>query len=486
MYKLLLTFRYLRRRLIPIFALLAVMLCTAMVIIVISVMGGFLDLLRGAGRTLMGDVSVTFGLSGFPHYQELVTELRKLPEVSAATPLVEAFGLLKLPGDVIRPVHVYGIDGADMNRVTRFRDTLHWTPQRLEKEKRVKEYVGAADPVAAALAMRPPWEGFEKKVAIVPGLEISPYNYRKSDGTYLYQPSILGTGMTLTVLPISKAGGVDTITPETRQVMVVNEFNSGVYEVDSKQVFVPFAVAQEMMRMQEAARQVFNADGSPKVDADGNFVTQGTEPARASWIYVRAHEGVDVDYLRGRVEETYLRLAKKHDDMPTLDPMSIATWEQRQAKFLGAVENERGLMTVLFGIISIVAVMIVGVIFYMIVLEKTRDIGILRAIGASQPGVASIFLAFGLVVGTLGAALGRTIAYLIVTYINEIHDWLGRTFGIVIWDRSIYFFDRIPSRIDWNETTVIVAVAIVASVIGAIIPAFKAARVDPVESLRYE
>ena len=489
MYKLLLTFKYLRRRLIPIFALLAVMLCTAMVIIVMSVMGGFLDMLRDAGRTLMGDVSIHFGLGGFPHYEELITEIEKLPEAAAATPLIEAMGLLKMrgyPDPIVQAVVVYGIQCDGMDRVTDFRNTLFWTPQRLAEEGLTDRYEGG-DPVRAAMEMKVPWEPPTTDVVpIVPGIEVSPYNYRTDDGTYKFYPAAFRLGeMVLTVVPVTQTGTI-AIDAKSSPVAAVNEFNSGVYENDSRQVFIPFDVAQKLMNMQEAPAPKLNLDGSYVFDEEGQVVMEGVSPARASWIYIRAAEGVDVDYLRERVVRVYERIAASHDDMPALDPRAVATWEQRLAKFIGAVENERGLVTVLFGIISVVAVMIVGVIFYMIVLEKTRDIGVLRSIGASQAGVASIFITFAAVVGSLGAALGFIIAWLIVTNINEIHAWLGSTFGIVIWDRSIYFFDRIPSHVDGREALVVVIVAILASLVGAIIPAIKAARVDPVESLRYE
>ena len=561
MYKLLLTFRYLRRKLIPIFAMLAVVLCTAMVIVVISIMGGFLDLVRNAGRTLMGDVTVyTGGLEGFGHYEELIERIEATPEAKAATPIIQAFGLLKLPGDVVQGVQVIGIRGESQARVTQYRDTLFWDEQRLADHPSVADLYDRYSPVEAAVEMAPPWEAVEDYPAIVPGIEVSPYNTRLDDGTYRMMPSVIGRALLLTIMPITLQGGVEEVSPETARFIAVNEFNSGVFEVDSRRVFIPFDVAQRMMHMEATRRVARNPDGSVKI-VDGEVVVAGQNPARATEVHVRAAEGVSPDELREAVERVYADLAEQYMDLPPPGFMLIETWEQRQAQFLAAVENEKGLMTVLFGIISLVAVVMIGVVFYMIVLEKTRDIGILRSLGASQAGVASIFLSFGAVIGILGAGAGTGIAWLIVTYINEIHAWLGDglgvavfvaglalaglllgavlylaarlvrawaafpkrpggrvlpailsggaiiglaaaflalglrdglwgrlndTISIVIWDRSVYFFSHIPSRVDWSEVAVIVAVAIVASIAGAAIPAYQAARVDPVESLRYE
>lgn len=608
-----------------------------MVIIVISIMGGFLDLVRGAGRTLMGDVTVFApGMAGFPHYGEMIEEIQKLPEAQAATPLTTGYGLIKLPpfGNV-KPVQVVGIDGHGLDRVTGFRGTLFWTPQRLKEPRYevIDEYYAGADPLDAATNMAPPWDDAKsvKLPAIVPGLEINPANRRNPDGSYSFDYSLIHQPVVVTILPITLKGGIAE--PATGRFVVVNEFNSGVYEVDDKRVYIPFDVAQKMMNMSAAARLVRGADGQPRFNPDGTFKTEGVEPARASEVHIRAKPGVTSDQLRDAVLTLLDKdFSRKYPNMPRL---AVETWEARQANFLGAVQNEKNLMTFLFGIISVVAILMVAVVFYAIVTEKTRDIGVLRALGASPSGVASIFLSFGLVIGTLGAGLGVLIAYLIVHNINDIHTWLGKGFGAMvllvgvplgvailyailgaahasvqrvfdvgrtattirvssigavvtgaagvaaclllagrqsrfdeflagisinptlamaafvvglalipvlvdlqyalldrfkggkkrykvlgftlqgavlaaigvgikilagdhvladmnrslgfqIWDRRVYFFDHIPNRLDWTEVGIIGGVAIVSSILGALIPALMAAMMDPVETLRYE
>ncbi len=97
MYHALLANRYLTSRVIPLIAVAAVALCVALVIMVVSVMTGFLDMVRSSGRTLMGDVIIAYRVSGIPHYERLVDRIEDLPEVAAASPIVDSWGLLKMP-----------------------------------------------------------------------------------------------------------------------------------------------------------------------------------------------------------------------------------------------------------------------------------------------------------------------------------------------------------------------------------------------------
>jgi lipoprotein-releasing system permease protein len=166
--------------------------------------------------------------------------------------------------------------------------------------------------------------------------------------------------------------------------------------------------------------------------------------------------------------------------------VTVETWQEANAMFLGAVEKETVLMTFLFGMISLVAVFLIFCIFYMIVVEKTKDIGIVKSVGATSAGVAGIFLGYGLAIGVVGGLLGLGIAYVIVRYINEIHTALGTLFGLKIWDPEVYAFDVIPNQMDPPTVIIIVCVAIVSSVLGALVPALRAAQLNPVEALRFE
>jgi len=168
------------------------------------------------------------------------------------------------------------------------------------------------------------------------------------------------------------------------------------------------------------------------------------------------------------------------------DPIVVETWEQRQAPILSAVENEKGLLVILFAIISVVAIFLIFCIFFMIVVEKTRDIGIIKSVGATGWGVAAIFLGYGLAIGIVGSGLGLLLGYLVVHNINELHRWLGTAFGVHIWDPRTYVFDTIPNKLEPTDVMVIAAVAIISSVLGALVPAIRAARMNPVEALRWE
>ncbi len=175
------------------------------------------------------------------------------------------------------------------------------------------------------------------------------------------------------------------------------------------------------------------------------------------------------------------------DEWMFLDKVTVETWQERQRPFINAVEKEKVLVVSLFCVVSVVAVVLIGCIFYMVVEKKTRDVGIIKSLGASSSGVATIFLMYGAAVGVVGSILGTIGGVIFVRYINEIQDALTKLNpNLQVWSPDVYTFDRIPNVVDSGEATIIVVVAIFASMLGALIPALLAARVWPVDALRYE
>jgi lipoprotein-releasing system permease protein len=197
-------------------------------------------------------------------------------------------------------------------------------------------------------------------------------------------------------------------------------------------------------------------------------------------------------------------------------------------------------MRTLFSIVYLVCGALIVAIFWAIVYEKTRDIGILRSIGASRAGIVSIFLLYGLFVGVFGALGGVGLGWLVTTNMPNIHEgmshpplwlgivlvsiagllgiwscvhwhgrkllplllgtlgavvlgalgvgelWLRSSGGVVLWDPAVYYFTEIPSEVDWASAWITAVAAAVVSVVAAAIPAARAADIDPVGALRYE
>ena len=147
---------------------------------------------------------------------------------------------------------------------------------------------------------------------------------------------------------------------------------------------------------------------------------------------------------------------------------------------------ETAILNVLLFLIIAVAGFGILAIFYMIVVEKTRDIGILKSLGASGGGVMGIFLAYGLSLGMVGSGAGMVAGLLFVHYINEIADLLGRITGHPVFDPQIYYFYRIPTMIFPETIAWIVVGALSIAVLASILPARRAALLASREALRYE
>lgn len=492
MYKLILTTRYLRRKLTPLFALFAVAGCTALVIIVLAVMGGFIDYLKTNGHTLIGDVSIHSGLAGFPYYNELTDKITQLPQAQSATPIIIAYGIAKF-GNITTPVQLHGVHGAQYANTTQYANKIYWTQTRLTDEnyqrvrqlyKTIDKNPQPIDPLPHAINLTLPWEVAGYNPAVL-GIQINPYNERQKDGSYLFKPSIIQRPITITVLPITAQGAVTE--PATRKFVAINEFHSGHIEADGVRIFVPFDLLQDMMNMlsKQTVRRgpdgefLFSDTGQPLIDETKSI------PARATELHVKASPNTTTEQLRAAVAQTVESFATTHPNLP-IDQLQIQTWQQRNAKTIAAIENERVMMSILFGIISLVNVFLIGIMFYMIVLEKTHDIGILRALGAPAAGVRTIFLSFGATIGFAGAALGATFAIVIIKNINPLHDFLSNNLGITIYDKRVYFFELIPTRLQYSEVATIATIALIASILGALIPAIFAAKLDPIQALHQE
>ncbi|HZZ44966.1 MAG TPA: FtsX-like permease family protein [Tepidisphaeraceae bacterium] len=501
MYKLHLIMKYLRKRRIAWVSLVAVTLCTAMVLIVISVMGGWLRMFRSSFHGLDGDVIVRAEsvAVGFPHYQEMIDKIEKLPEVSAAVPTIETFGLINIVNQRRQGVQVVGYPIEKIGEVNNFPESLHrqydvrkemiekeLKEPGLSEEERGKLEKELKNPSAPSFALVPGIDykeiakdyGFNNPMTR-PGMIAGSglVDVRKEKDGKLHRPDFINElWASLTVVPVDPDTSVVNLRGEQRNTIywIVDDSRTQVYQRDSATVYVPFDQLQKDLSMNE---------GLPYTDPDTN--QKKRDPARTTEIQIKVKPGVDLNQAKLKIEAC-VQEVEQSAGIDSRFPIRVETWEESQAVYLNAIENEKTLVTMLFSIISLVAVMLILCIFYMIVMEKTKDIGIIKSVGATSSGVAAIFLGYGAAIGIVGAGLGFLAGFLIVRNINFLHTKFSELTGHPIWDPQVYAFDTIPNTMNPHEVAVILIVAVLASVLGAVIPAIAAARLHPVESLRWE
>ncbi|MCS5617311.1 MAG: FtsX-like permease family protein, partial [Pirellulales bacterium] len=234
---------------------------------------------------------------------------------------------------------------------------------------------------------------------------------------------------------------------------IVDFYESKMSEYDSNFVFVPIADLQRMRGM---------------IDPESGL-------ASVNSIQIKLREGANLEEVRDRLRKAF-----------PADLYAVASWKDKQGPLLAAVDMEMAVLNILLFLIVAVAGFGILAIFFMIVVEKTRDIGILKSLGARASGIAGIFLGYGLFLGLVGAGAGLGLGLAIALNINAIRAGVEWLTGQRVFDPSIYYFFTIPTIIDPATVAWIVAGAVGIAVASSVLPALRAARLHPVEALRHE
>ena len=243
--------------------------------------------------------------------------------------------------------------------------------------------------------------------------------------------------------------------PVSDNCTVVDFYSSNMHEYDSTFAFMPLSALQDMRGMIDP------------LTGDGTVST----------IQIKLKDGADLDAARDKLIARF---------PPSQYPYDIHTWQDTQRPLLSAVSMELTILNILLFLIIAVAGFGILATFFMIVVEKTRDIGILKALGAPSRGVMSIFLAYGVSLGAVGTGAGIVLGLIFIRYINNIADLVAYVTGQEVFDPTIYYFSEIPTIISPVMVVLVAIGAIGIAVLASVLPALRAARLHPVEALRYE
>lgn len=473
MYKYLLCWRYLRTRYIALASVISVMLGVATMIVVNSVMAGFAEKMRDRLHGIMADLVVeSSSMDGFVNYEEVMARLKEEggDDVLAMAPTLECPGILKYrvgSESMTKLVQIIGVHPADRAKTGDFAEFLFDEQGRsIPPSFEVPEKLRDSSPAGSRLKELEDEPEDEFSRAVRDQLKIQALQQVPAQGAIIgyalatWHPgkdkedvylAHVGSKISLAFPKAGKSAeaGADEFT-------VVGYFKSGMSEYDSTHVYVPLEQIQKT-----------------------RLLTQGPDGKGAvNQIQIKVRDGADLDALADRLQLTLERL----------QPMffKVWTWEQKQGPLLGAVAIEQSILNILLFMIIAVAGFGILATFSMIVVEKTRDIGIMKALGASTGGIRSIFLGYGLLLGALGSGVGLAGGLLFVHYINEIEKLLSKVLHHKVFDDTIYYFDKIPTLVDPHTVVGIVAGALLIAVLASIWPAQRAARLHPVKALRFE
>ncbi len=456
MYRRFLSVRYLRTRFVNFLSVAGVMMGVAVMIVVTSVMDGFQvkvrEVLRGTLSHLI--VAPNPGPAEDRTYEEVSREIRRHPDVLATSPQVSLFvghpwkTARKNAQSQFHLMQAVGIDwAAETGQLT---IPKHETPAE-RAARRAEEDGRAVSKLASYLkaAVDPDRPFFHPDAADpnfprVTGI-FSVAFLKLFVGNHMKPEEFLGRVVEiLTFREVTKDNGETDFKTRTYKIVV-----SGVFDSDD----------------QKADEARFYLDRKTLV----------------------ANERLPSEYDEVRVAlKDYDKAAKvKRDLLERLSGFDVKTWEEIQEVFVKAINNEKVMLLVVLSFIVMLAGFTILATLTLTVVEKTRDIGVVKALGGTTMGILSIFLRSGLLIGVVGSLLGLGLGLFVTDHVNGIKDGLEKV-GIRIFPPDVYFFREIPTHLDPTQIGFIVVGSILLSFLAGFPPALRAGRMDPVVALRHE
>ena len=220
----------------------------------------------------------------------------------------------------------------------------------------------------------------------------------------------------------------------------------------------------------------------------------GRAPFDSQHFFVPLHVGQELYELDGLVHGVSAKTTDPYHVERTkralLDrlgsPLDARTWIDENAMLFNAIQVERMTMAVLLSVVVVVAAFCVMITLITVTVQKTREIGIMKAVGASEEQIVGVFLWQGIVVGTLGAVGGLGLGLGVLRALNPFKNWMQHTFGVEVFARQVYGFADLPYWTRWQDVALIGTGAFLLCLLAAWVPARQSARRDPVKSLRFE
>ena len=256
----------------------------------------------------------------------------------------------------------------------------------------------------------------------------------------------LRVGDTITILTAKGAQTPFGIAPRIKSYPVRAIFQIGMSEFDGVFVYLPLPEAQAF----------FNKDNEVSV------------------VEVFLDNPDQIDAMRAKIEAAMPR------------PVILTDWRQRNETFFNALKVERNVMFIILTLIVLVAALNIISGLTMLVKDKSRDIAILRTMGATRGAVMRVFLITGATIGIAGTIVGLILGLVLAMNLESLREILNRLLHANLFPAELYFLSRLPSEVDAREVILVVAMTLSLSLLASIYPAWRAARLDPVEALRYE